>query len=655
MNFAKLFPLPSSHHGSNNSSNGLSSSFTKKKSHSFHSKTHTHSISNASNAVELSIDVESPPCVLYGTNTDSTGSLFNAIFKMRVKRLIETESRLHRSSNNDNIQLENIQLSNLNLKLYQKIVYNDNSKHNCKNCKFKITLLKEWDFVSGSIDIPLGVYSFPISYLFKGNLPATSNINSKISIKYEILAKAKFKDTRDPNAKISDEFSNIQLILPIPLTRSLFNGPEKNSKRVFPPTDLTVNAVLPNVIYPKSQFPVELKLNNITSKKNNKRRWRMRKLNWSIVEKTKIRCYSCKNHANDLKVLQQQIKNNHPPNLTHSANSKIKYSISTEQNNNPLNNARDEEYEDPGHFSFIHPNDSQRRQQVEEQQQEVLQEQIQQELSNSATNVFIEESRVLIKQSMKTGWKTDFENDNIQLVLNINCLETNSGVSNPVTRVTSSSPFHYHAFQKANMTCDINDPIAGIYTTHLLSIEVVVAEEEFDKSINKATPTGAARVLKMQFTLNFTEREGLGISWDDEVPPTYTNVDKTLPPSYCDIIDRHTHPSISCSFENRDVNNNTLLKPISMIHKNMIPLEGTFSNDLLNVASYEQHMPDNNESDNDSIDSSHTLSVLGENPVFTTIQGNIPDRSNSNPRHYINNSIRIPDSSDVANTNRITQ
>lgn len=47
-------------------------------------------------------------------------------------------------------------------------------------------------------------------------------------------------------------------------------------------------------------------------------------------------------------------------------------------------------------------------------------------------------------------------------------------------------------------------------------------------------PTGAARVLRMQFKLPITERSGLGIAWDDEVPPTYEDVRTLSPPNYQD-------------------------------------------------------------------------------------------------------------------------
>ena len=48
------------------------------------------------------------------------------------------------------------------------------------------------------------------------------------------------------------------------------------------------------------------------------------------------------------------------------------------------------------------------------------------------------------------------------------------------------------------------------------------------------TPTGAARVLRMQFNLNVTERCGLGISWDEEMPPVYEDVPAS-PPGYTKI------------------------------------------------------------------------------------------------------------------------
>ena len=48
---------------------------------------------------------------------------------------------------------------------------------------------------------------------------------------------------------------------------------------------------------------------------------------------------------------------------------------------------------------------------------------------------------------------------------------------------------------------------------------------------NTAMPTGAARVLRMQFKLVVTTRAGMGISWDEEMPPMYEDVPSS-PPGY---------------------------------------------------------------------------------------------------------------------------
>jgi hypothetical protein len=76
------------------------------------------------------------------------------------------------------------------------------------------------------------------------------------------------------------------------------------------------------------------------------------------------------------------------------------------------------------------------------------------------------------------------------------------------------------------------DPTFGLQVSHILIMELVIAEElSAIKTSKTATPTGAARVLRMQFNLVVTERSGLGISWDDEVPPVYSDVPLS-PPEY---------------------------------------------------------------------------------------------------------------------------
>lgn len=63
-------------------------------------------------------------------------------------------------------------------------------------------------------------------------------------------------------------------------------------------------------------------------------------------------------------------------------------------------------------------------------------------------------------------------------------------------------------------------------------MELVIAEEWApNKKPTQATPTGAARVLRTQFNLTLTDRLGMGIAWDDEMPPMYEDVPDS-PPHY---------------------------------------------------------------------------------------------------------------------------
>ncbi len=130
-----------------------------------------------------------------------------------------------------------------------------------------------------------------------------------------------------------------------------------------------------------------------------------------------------------------------------------------------------------------------------------------------------DDTRSIGSGDLRRGWKTDFEffaddkgHGRVECEFNI------------ATHIMSSA------------TCDMQSA-NGSAVHHVLVIELVVAEENVPKTSTRANssammnPTGAARVLRMQFPLILTERPGLGISWDDEVPPTYDMVPGS-PPGY---------------------------------------------------------------------------------------------------------------------------
>ncbi|KKK14976.1 hypothetical protein P175DRAFT_0429835 [Aspergillus ochraceoroseus IBT 24754] len=130
-------------------------------------------------------------------------------------------------------------------------------------------------------------------------------------------------------------------------------------------------------------------------------------------------------------------------------------------------------------------------------------------IGGEGKGVLHQETRIIGHNEEKDGWKTDFDTAggeiSMQFEANIN------PASNPI--------------------CDLEAP-NGLEAKHNLVIELIVAEEFCpNRNTRLITPTGAARVLRMQFNLHVTERSGLGISWDEEMPPVYEDVPAS-PPGY---------------------------------------------------------------------------------------------------------------------------
>lgn len=203
-------------------------------------------------------------------------------------------------------------------------------------------------------------------------------------------------------------------------------------------------------------------------------------------------------------------------------------------------------------------------------------------------HLYLEETRTVNHGEIKSGWKSDFSGrGKIELVADISAMHLSSGLVRNITKKSSyeSLPKDDGLRNGANISCDIDDPQLGVFVQHTLIVELVIAEEllqnEHKRSMNGirpsisnnglrpvtstnsvlsndsstgihpiasnsttnshshtphtlGTPSGAARVLRMQFKLPFTERSGLGIAWDDEVPPTYEDIRALSPPTYAD-------------------------------------------------------------------------------------------------------------------------
>ena len=358
---------------------------------------------------KLAVDMESPPLVFYGNPGSSTGALLSGQLLLTVT--------------DPSIKLEKFVMT-----LSAKVTTKKPVVKDCPECTSKSTVLFTWTFLSEPTSFKTGTHNFPFSYLLPGHLPATAHAELGM-IDYVLDATAS-----------TDLADKITVSRTLTVQRALMPGIDKNSIRIFPPTNLTTNVLLPSVVHPIGQFPVQLRLEGVVdnSLKNIQRRWRVRKLNWRIEETTKIISAACSKH---------------------------------------------------GH-----------------------------KLGGEGKGILHEETRSIGGNEEKGGWKTDFDAPG------------------------GSIEFEFIAACKSNTipppVCDVESP-TGLACRHNLILEIIVAEEQTAHKVGKnAMPTGAARVLRMQFKLILTERAGMGISWDEEQPPMYEDVPGS-PPGYSRMEDWH--------------------------------------------------------------------------------------------------------------------
>ncbi|XXH04555.1 hypothetical protein Hte_010972 [Hypoxylon texense] len=118
------------------------------------------------------------------------------------------------------------------------------------------------------------------------------------------------------------------------------------------------------------------------------------------------------------------------------------------------------------------------------------------------------DARTIAHADMHSGWKSDYSPSG--------CIEME---------------IEYQLGPGSKAVCDIKSE-DGTEITHQLVVEMVVVQEYAPVAHPKhVTPTGVARILRMHFGVNLTERAGLGVSWDNEAPPIYQDVPPS-PPSY---------------------------------------------------------------------------------------------------------------------------
>lgn len=447
--------------------------------------------------VSLSFRIESPPLILYGKPTESTGALLSGLFTLEVLEKVP------------------FPVNSVHMAIIQEVKTLKPQSNQCPNCLNHTTELARWDVLTHPADLPKSSHVYPFSHLIPGSVPATTK-NSVFSVSYHLIAVAVPDNTRhkvaDPNHPgATYRFPNFEIKYPLNIKRSIIRGPDRNSVRVFPPTDIVAQISLPSTVFPDSAFPFELVLEGITVQKEDNfhrlTRWRMRKINWRIDENAKIKAFRCPAHLHipftKSKSPSQSRTTSRNPRSARSSPLVHANTSASGMFSSAVMGSLNTSHSNPASPALAPGSSSATQQPPQSPQVQPLTPQ-----QNAAEEAFyIEEMRTIGAGEIKNNWKTDFAGKGkIELLAELSSAMGNAG-------------------------CDIDDPTFGLVTKHTLVIEMVVAEEAVMPKSKQVMPTGAARVLRMQFSLVMTERSGLGIAWDDEVPPVYADVPLS-PPEY---------------------------------------------------------------------------------------------------------------------------
>ncbi|CAI8506648.1 unnamed protein product [Pichia kudriavzevii] len=515
-------------------------------------KYHTTQCNKASKNAPLvaSISIESPPIILYGPPSTSCGAFFSGTFKVDILK----GTQLNKSDDENEAKLEpSVSLSRVSKMqlLRNYIVINDvsiyflqivrygkpfqaqsNTLSDCSECSTKITELAKWDVLSKKTAFAKGSsHLCPFGYVLPGNLPPTSVLSNASSyIQYELVTIVKYMDPVTKTEKA------INLAQPINVQRSILREQDRNSTRIFPPTDVTATAVIPNVAFPRSAFPVEIRMDHVSTPR---RRWRMRKLSWRMEECTAVKINHCKNHKEKFNsVVESTKKQNKSAKISKNSGGAGHSVINTyfQKPKRQINNSNNSITPD-NVLPDLHPSDDRNIQNIQNAQQrgqgnpnaQIISTQTHPENSlapmasnwsvdssrgqsnnqvvlpdrnNTPTPVtsngqndnesstvpkepelYIEEIKTIASGELKSGWKSDFSgNGRIELVVNISLMDLVSMGINHISRyspIINSSEANNFNIDKSDCNCaiDIDDPKLGISVTHNLIIEIVIGEE----------------------------------------------------------------------------------------------------------------------------------------------------------------------------------
>ncbi|PPJ59726.1 hypothetical protein CBER1_10609 [Cercospora berteroae] len=219
--------------------------------------------------VQLGLLMESPPVLMLDPPNQSSGALISG--------------RLQITPNVPEATLSSITMFLECTTTTKKPVHD-----RCRECMTQIKDLFEWHFLTypKTLKAADGMSQMPFSYVIPGHIPATTH-GTVASVDYQLHVRAKSIDGQE-----------IEFRRELIIKRALRPGNDKNSVRVFPPTNLTLYVTMPNVVHPTGEFNVQCRMTGITThREETHTRWRLRKLSWRIEEHEKAISPACSTHS----------------------------------------------------------------------------------------------------------------------------------------------------------------------------------------------------------------------------------------------------------------------------------------------------------------------------------------------------------------------
>jgi arrestin-related trafficking adapter 1 len=127
--------------------------------------------------------------------------------------------------------------------------------------------------------------------------------------------------------------------------------------------------------------------------------------------------------------------------------------------------------------------------------------------TSEGRGILYKDRRTVGEGDCKSGWTQNFPRGKIECVIHV-----------------GTSP-------RARAACHV-DAMSGVHVSHKLVIECVVAEEVYQEKGGQYQTCGDPLKLRMLFPMLISESQGMGISWDEEIPPRYEDVAWNAPPTF---------------------------------------------------------------------------------------------------------------------------